>query len=143
MRFLDRTELRGSLFSPEGKASGGGKIGPEAVTPGESEHVGGAGNPPTPYVNNKPTGESDTGGAAGGVSGSALGSRPSSGQGAGGSDLGGVGGTGGGTGGGGGQTALGEHATGAGTDLGGGMDSGSGSDREEMAESIKRNTGQR
>jgi hypothetical protein len=136
MRFLDRIELRGPLFSPEGDASGGGRVGPGAVTPGESQRVGGAGNPQIPYVNNKPAGESDTGGAAGGVSGSALGSRPSSGQSAGGSDLGG-----GGTGGGGGQTAFGERATGAGTDLGGGMDSGSGSDREEMAESIKRNTG--
>src|SRR4051794_20736707 len=133
MHFLDQAGKRESLSSRQEDASGGGvhpreeeagRVGPEAVTPGESEHIGGRNHPFTSHVNQTPAGESDTGGAAGGVSGSALGNPPSAGPGAGGSDLGGVGGTGGGTGGGGGLTGLGTISTGAGTDLGGRLDSG-------------------
>jgi hypothetical protein len=107
-----------------------GQVGPDATTTDESRKIGGTGS----------AGEPGTGGASGGVGGSALGSGPGAGPGAGGSDLGGVGGTGGGTGGGGGETALGTRPTGAGTDLGAGQDSGSGSDLQEMGESVKRKT---
>lgn len=82
-------------------------------------------------------GESGTGGPADAVSGTALAPIMNEGESAGETDLGGVFGTGGGTAGGGGETALGMRDTGAGTDLGGGGDMASSTDREQMARSIQ------